>query len=90
MIGPPQVVVDRLRVTDTLIAVDSPSLTIASGYIPGQMLLTTPESATIEVIITGGRESPKSKLRKGNRKNIRSTSVENSGAISFASMVYGK
>jgi hypothetical protein len=55
MIGPPHVVVDRLRVTDTLIAVDSPSLTIASGYVPSQMLLTTSESATIEVIIAGGR-----------------------------------
>jgi hypothetical protein len=35
-------------------------------------------------------ESSKSRLRKGNRKNFRSTSVENSGAISFASIAYGK
>jgi hypothetical protein len=35
-------------------------------------------------------ESSKSKRRKGYRKNIRSTSVENSGAISFASIAYGK
>jgi hypothetical protein len=204
LIDPPQVIIDYLSVTDALITVDSPSLTIASGYVPGQMLLTTPAGiillnnrgpgpvagvnlqlyepggvfsmqqignanfsdtqtvyydTTISSTITNygggsftgasflrdalrgmrngeggdlesreqnalftlylqglseGRspirpievigdgpavnieglsevgESSKSKRRKGTRKNIRSTSVENSGAISFASIAYGK
>jgi len=41
-IDPPQVVVDRLSIMDSTIVVDSPSLTISSGYVPGQMMLTTP------------------------------------------------
>jgi hypothetical protein len=42
VIDPPQVIFDHLSATDALITVDSPSLTIARGYVPGQMLLTTP------------------------------------------------
>jgi hypothetical protein len=41
-IDPPEVVVDKLMVTDSVINVDSPKLTITDGYVPGQMLLTTP------------------------------------------------
>jgi hypothetical protein len=41
-IDPPQVIVDQLSATDVVFTVDSPSLTISSGYVPGQMMLTTP------------------------------------------------
>ena len=41
-IDPPQVIVDRLSVTDIVLAVDSPSFSIESGYVPGQMMLSTP------------------------------------------------
>ncbi len=42
VIDPPQIIIDQLKVVDVNLAVDTPSLTIASGYVPGQMLLTTP------------------------------------------------
>jgi len=41
-IDPPQVIVDRLSVTDVALVVDSPSFTIESGYVPGHMMLSTP------------------------------------------------
>jgi hypothetical protein len=41
-IDPPEVIVDSLRVTDIALAVDSPKFTVMSGYVPGQMMLTTP------------------------------------------------
>jgi hypothetical protein len=41
-IDPPQVIIDQFRVVDSTVIVDSPALTIASGYVPGQMLLQTP------------------------------------------------
>ncbi|WP_168192777.1 leukotoxin LktA family filamentous adhesin [Undibacter mobilis] len=41
-IDPPQVVIDQYRIVDSILIVDSPALTIASGYVPGQMLLMTP------------------------------------------------
>jgi hypothetical protein len=41
-IDPPQVVIDTFNVVDSTVSVDSPSLTISSGYVPGQMMLTTP------------------------------------------------
>jgi hypothetical protein len=41
-IDPPEVIVDQLSIVDSVITVDSPALTIASGYVPGQMMLNTP------------------------------------------------
>ena len=41
-IDPPQVIIDQFQVVDASVIVDSPSLTIANGYVPGQMLLQTP------------------------------------------------
>jgi hypothetical protein len=41
-IDPPVVIFDLLKVVDVNLAVDSPSLNIISGYVPGQMALTTP------------------------------------------------
>ena len=41
-IDPPVVVIDLYRVIDSVLTVDSPNLNIVSGYVPGQMLLTTP------------------------------------------------
>jgi hypothetical protein len=41
-IDPPQVIVDRFSVVDSAVTVDSPSLTVVAGYVPGQMLLNTP------------------------------------------------
>ncbi|MFA6266996.1 MAG: hypothetical protein WC670_14935 [Pseudolabrys sp.] len=41
-IDPPQVIIDQFKAIDSVVTVDSPSLTIASGYVPGQMMLTTP------------------------------------------------
>jgi hypothetical protein len=41
-IDPPQIIVDRLSATDVVLVVDSPSFTIDSGYVPGQMMLSTP------------------------------------------------
>jgi filamentous hemagglutinin family protein len=42
VIDPPEVIVDKLMVTDSIISVDSPKLTITDGYVPGQMWLLTP------------------------------------------------
>jgi filamentous hemagglutinin family protein len=42
VIDPPEVIIDKLIVTDSVINVDSPNLTITDGYVPGQMLLITP------------------------------------------------
>ena len=42
VIDPPEVIVDKLMVTDSVISVDSPKLTITDGYVPGSMMLTTP------------------------------------------------
>jgi hypothetical protein len=41
-IDPPQVIIDRYRVVDSVLVVDSPSLNIVDGYVPGQMALVTP------------------------------------------------
>ncbi|MDB5636031.1 MAG: leukotoxin LktA family filamentous adhesin [Bradyrhizobium sp.] len=41
-IDPPVVIVDQLKVVDIVLSVDSPALTIISGYVPGQMMLMTP------------------------------------------------
>ncbi|MGN6461244.1 MAG: beta strand repeat-containing protein, partial [Pseudolabrys sp.] len=41
-IDPPVVIIDTYRVTDSTLTVDSPDLTIASGYVPGQMTLNIP------------------------------------------------
>jgi hypothetical protein len=41
-IDPPQVIIDRFSVIDSAITVDSPSLTVVDGYVPGQLLLNTP------------------------------------------------
>ena len=41
-IDPPQVIIDTLSIMDSTIDVDSPNLTITNGYVPGQMMLTTP------------------------------------------------
>ncbi|MBS0536807.1 MAG: leukotoxin LktA family filamentous adhesin [Proteobacteria bacterium] len=41
-IDPPQVIIDRFSVVDSAVTVDSPSLTVVAGYVPGQMLLNTP------------------------------------------------
>jgi hypothetical protein len=42
VIDPPEVIIDRLSVTDVALKVDSPALNIVDGYVPGQMMLTTP------------------------------------------------
>jgi len=41
-IDPPEVIIGQFRVVDSTVIVDSPLLTITSGYVPGQMLLQTP------------------------------------------------
>jgi len=41
-IDPPQIIVDQLSAVDVVLVVDSPSFTIDSGYVPGQMALSTP------------------------------------------------
>jgi hypothetical protein len=41
-IDPPAVYMDLVEVIDMNLFVDSPALTIASGYVPGHMFLTTP------------------------------------------------
>ncbi|MBS0246213.1 MAG: hypothetical protein JSR61_06300 [Proteobacteria bacterium] len=41
-IDPPQVIIDQFSVADSTVTVDSPSLTVVAGYVPGQMLLNTP------------------------------------------------
>ncbi|MBX3553449.1 MAG: hypothetical protein KF697_13430, partial [Pseudolabrys sp.] len=41
-IDPPVVMIDLYRVVDSVLTVDSPNLTITGGYVPGQMMLTTP------------------------------------------------
>lgn len=41
-IDPPEVIIGQFKVVDSTVKVDSPALTIADGYVPGQMLLMTP------------------------------------------------
>ena len=41
-IDPPQVIIDLFRIIDSTVTVDSPALTIVSGYVPGQMMLNVP------------------------------------------------
>jgi hypothetical protein len=41
-IDPPQVIIDLFRIVDSTVTVDSPALTIVSGYVPGQMMLNVP------------------------------------------------
>jgi uncharacterized protein YaiE (UPF0345 family) len=41
-IDPPQIIMDRLSVTDIVLIVDSPNLSIEDGYVPGRMVLSTP------------------------------------------------
>lgn len=41
-IDPPQVIIDQYKVVDSVLVVDSPNLNIVSGYVPGQLALSTP------------------------------------------------
>jgi hypothetical protein len=44
VIDPPQVIIDSFRVVDSTVTVDSPFINIVSGFVPGQMFLSTPDA----------------------------------------------
>jgi len=41
-VDPQSLIIDQFRVTDSTVSTDAPLVQIVSGYVPGQMMLTTP------------------------------------------------